>query len=781
MNLKEIGINTRESFQRVKAAWSTYFNRIFGETIEAFGPFIETGKALLSWLKRMGEMLWRGLSGIYKARKAKKAEAAAEEAAEAAAALEKPTKKIEDYTSKMYKLMNAQTKYQYHILKSGLKYKWGAISAKAAGKIEYRGGEDIASSIATTIFGKKKKEKEKEESPEIQTGPGSPSDMYKLFGMFGKEKSKKVKKETILTEDQPPTSGKMSKWAKFWTFEWAVKKRLDKKKDGYSPKVMNKWFGMTKGKEGARGGVLSKGKGILGGLFGGSGFLAKILTFLPFLKIMLVTGLGLLVAKLISTFDWQAIKDKFFEIGKKIGDMILSPEQWDKFFYLITNPSVLLEKVTTKILEWGKKIGDTLFTPEQWDSFFDLVTNPSVLLEKVTTKILEWGKKIGDTLFTPEQWDSFFDLVTNPKKLLEVITTKILDVGKSIGDSLMSEKEWDNLFDTIFKPIDYIKGKYEAFVNKIKEAGAAVAEFFGFKGGTTPVKTPSTPPPPHPSPPSSPVKTPEVVKTVVSPVKPIIQAGGKSIKKKKGVGIDKETQVLINKTAEKYGMSARDLTAFVQLESGGREDVISPTGAKGLMQLLPGAAKDVGANFSELLNPEKNLDAGAKYFIKVRNELKQKLKRDPSLDEIYLAYNQGVKGSSEIIKVAEGQGVLSSSRRRAIDVNLPESMKGAGADTFMKVQKEKVMTAYALADKYVNENGQKIREAEKNTLIAKNESSQGTPFVPQTQQQPSSVTLASPTVANVNNSSGYDSSDYHFGKYMDAMGFASIYYNLGLT
>jgi soluble lytic murein transglycosylase-like protein len=71
------------------------------------------------------------------------------------------------------------------------------------------------------------------------------------------------------------------------------------------------------------------------------------------------------------------------------------------------------------------------------------------------------------------------------------------------------------------------------------------------------------------------------------------------------------TQALIDEAARKYGLPKAFLHSVVKAESGYRADAVSPKGAVGLMQLMPGTAKTLGADASD---PAQNVDAGARYL-----------------------------------------------------------------------------------------------------------------------------------------------------------------------
>ena len=53
--------HTKDLFSRVRMAWSSLFNRVFGQLMDSFGPFIETAKALISYIKNIGWYLVKSL------------------------------------------------------------------------------------------------------------------------------------------------------------------------------------------------------------------------------------------------------------------------------------------------------------------------------------------------------------------------------------------------------------------------------------------------------------------------------------------------------------------------------------------------------------------------------------------------------------------------------------------------------------------------------------------------------------------------------------------------
>lgn len=92
-------------------------------------------------------------------------------------------------------------------------------------------------------------------------------------------------------------------------------------------------------------------------------------------------------------------------------------------------------------------------------------------------------------------------------------------------------------------------------------------------------------------------------------------------------------EMVIEKYAEQYGVAQDLVWAVIRQESGFNPHAVSPKGAMGLMQLMPGTAAMLGV--SDAFDVEQNIAGGIKYLERCLNQFNQ----DVSL--ALAAYNAG--------------------------------------------------------------------------------------------------------------------------------------------
>lgn len=84
--------------------------------------------------------------------------------------------------------------------------------------------------------------------------------------------------------------------------------------------------------------------------------------------------------------------------------------------------------------------------------------------------------------------------------------------------------------------------------------------------------------------------------------------------------------------AKRHGLDPCLIHAIIRHESNYQTDVVSKSGAQGLMQLMPRTAKELGIGNS--FNPRENIAGGTKYYRQLFNEFGDH-------DTTLLAYNSG--------------------------------------------------------------------------------------------------------------------------------------------
>ena len=98
------------------------------------------------------------------------------------------------------------------------------------------------------------------------------------------------------------------------------------------------------------------------------------------------------------------------------------------------------------------------------------------------------------------------------------------------------------------------------------------------------------------------------------------------------LGVPAPYAAKIAELAARFDLSPALLEAVVWQESRWRADAVSPVGARGLAQLMPGTAREMGVDPDD---PFANLEGGARY-------LRQQLDRfDGDVEKALAAYNAG--------------------------------------------------------------------------------------------------------------------------------------------
>lgn len=102
-----------------------------------------------------------------------------------------------------------------------------------------------------------------------------------------------------------------------------------------------------------------------------------------------------------------------------------------------------------------------------------------------------------------------------------------------------------------------------------------------------------------------------------------------------GAGQGTRFDAMIETAAQAYGIDGALLHAVIAVESGYQVQARSRRGASGLMQLMPGTAREFGA--VDVFDPAQNINGGARYLKYLLD------KYDNRLDIVLAAYNAGEK------------------------------------------------------------------------------------------------------------------------------------------
>jgi len=82
-------------------------------------------------------------------------------------------------------------------------------------------------------------------------------------------------------------------------------------------------------------------------------------------------------------------------------------------------------------------------------------------------------------------------------------------------------------------------------------------------------------------------------------------------------GAREQIAPMIESAAAANGLGPKLLEAVVRTESGFDSQAVSPVGAQGLMQLMPGTASALGV--TDAFDPEQNIQAGSRYLKQLMN------------------------------------------------------------------------------------------------------------------------------------------------------------------
>lgn len=103
----------------------------------------------------------------------------------------------------------------------------------------------------------------------------------------------------------------------------------------------------------------------------------------------------------------------------------------------------------------------------------------------------------------------------------------------------------------------------------------------------------------------------------------------------------------ISKWSLAYGVNPLDIATLMQIESCGRPDAVSKSGAVGLFQVMPNFHLDEGESINDLKNPDFNAGKALPFF-------KGLIESTGDLGDAYVQYNAGPNSGFNADNVIEG-------------------------------------------------------------------------------------------------------------------------------
>lgn len=132
-------------------------------------------------------------------------------------------------------------------------------------------------------------------------------------------------------------------------------------------------------------------------------------------------------------------------------------------------------------------------------------------------------------------------------------------------------------------------------------------------------------------------------------------------------GMISHYDALIQQYAQKINWDWRLVAALIHQESKFNPMATSWAGAQGLMQLMPGTAKDLGVYRHEVYNPERNIYGGTKYLKQLEQKWSHISDFTQRIKFILASYNAGIGHVMDAARLAEKYGYSSDKWDGAVE------------------------------------------------------------------------------------------------------------------
>jgi hypothetical protein len=295
---------------------------------------------------------------------------------------------------------------------------------------------------------------------------------------------------------------------------------------------------------------------------------------------------------LMSTEAARKMKNATDALGYSLEEIIWGPpELAERYRQLIKDQTEMLKLLGGDEGERAfRKIRDTEF------QFTRMIPAMKIFGMKLTEDII--NKLAGGRESLEERMKHFVDWFESPEGFMKIsayLSTKLVPFLREVGgliDKIFTKQNVEWAINVTGKGIEVLSN-FISFFNYMHENSGqpgSFKEFWGERG------------------------KPGTLGELWHRIEPRMSAQPPAVRRRE--------MALAQKYAEKYGEDPALIEAIISHETGGTWDPrsLSTKGAMGLMQLMPGTAMALGLRSEEAWDPEKNIEAGVRYWHQLRGQ-----------------------------------------------------------------------------------------------------------------------------------------------------------------